>query len=96
MNILHTEEYKSIVSQFYGYLPKMTSFSQFKTCSALIDRIPNNELNKLFIAQIKLRDPKNKLSIKNYKEFNQLCLVLKMSKTEKDQMIGILKNPLQS
>lgn len=96
MNVLHSGEYKSIVNQFYGDLPKMTSFSQFKICSDLIKQIPNYELNKLFIEQIKSRGSNNNLSTSYYKEFNQLCLALKMSKSERNQMIGILKTSLQA
>lgn len=96
MNILHTEEYKSIVRLFFGYLPKMTSFNQFNICGNLIDKIPSTELNKLFINQIKKRGTKNILSTRYFKEFNQLCLAFKMNKKERNQMITILKTPIQT
>lgn len=95
MSILHTNEYKSIVKQHFGYLPEMTSFSQFKICSELICKIPNNELNKLFISQIKKRGDNEALSTRYYREFNQLFLALKMNRTNKKKMIDILKTPLQ-
>lgn len=95
MSILHTSEYKSIVKTHFGYLPEMTSFSQFKTCSELIFEIPKIELNKLFIAQIKKRSDNDALSARYYKEFNQLFLALKMNRTKKQKMIDILKTPLQ-
>lgn len=95
MTILHTNEYKSIVKTYFGYLPEMTSFSQFKTCSELICEIPKIELNNLFIAQIKKRSDNEALSSRYYKEFNQLFLALKMNKTKKQKMIDILKTPLQ-
>jgi len=95
MSILHTNEYKSIVKKYFGHLPKMTSFSQFKTCSALIFEIPKNELNKLFISEIKKRGINEALSSRYYREFNQLFLALKMNRTEKSKMIDLLKTPLQ-
>lgn len=95
MSILHTNEYKSIVKNYIGYLPEMTSFSQFKICSELICEIPKNELNKLFITQIKKRGDNEALSSRYYREFNQLFLALKMNQTKKKKMIDILKTPLQ-
>lgn len=96
MSILHTNEYKSIVKKYFGYLPQMTSFSQFKTCSELIFEIPKNELNKIFIAEIKKRGINEALSSRYYKEFNQLFLALKMNRSNKNKMIDLLKTPIQN
>ena len=73
----------------------MTSFSQFKICNELISEIPINELNRLFITQIKKRGDNGALSSRNYREFNQLFLALKMSRNNKKKMIDILKTPIQ-
>jgi len=96
MNVLHTNEYKSIVKKHFGYLPQMTSFNQFKTCTELIFEIPKHELNKLFIAEIKKRGINEALSSRYYKEFNQLFLALKMNRTNKNKMIDLLKTPIQN
>jgi hypothetical protein len=95
MSVLHTNEYKSIVKEYFGYLPKMTSFSQYKICSELIFKIPNRQLNKLFVDQIKERFDNEALSSQCYKEFNQLFLALKMNRAKKNKMINLLKTPLQ-
>jgi hypothetical protein len=95
MTILHSKEYKSIVKNYYGALPPMTSFSQYKICSDLIFEIPNLKLNKLFIAEIKKRATNDALSFRYYKEFNQLFLALKMTRSNKYKMIDILKTPIQ-
>jgi hypothetical protein len=95
MSILHTNEYKSIVKKYFGALPEMTSFSQFKICNELICKIPLKELNKLFIDEIKKRGDNEALSSRYYKEFNQLFLALKMNQTNKKKMIDLLKTPLQ-
>lgn len=95
MSILHTNEYKSIVKKYFGYLPEMTSFSQFKICSELICEIPKSELNRLFVKHIKKRGDNKALSSRYYREFNQLFLALKMNRTNKKMMIDILKTPLQ-
>ena len=96
MNILHTHEYKAIVQSYFGDLPEMTSFNQFQICSELIKNIPNKELNKYFIEQMKDRNLENVLSSRNYKELNQLSLALKLSKAERKNMIQVLKSPLNS
>ncbi len=95
MSILHTNEYKSIVSKYYGCLPQMTSFNQYKVCSELIYEIPLNELNKLFIDSIKRRSSSNALSSRYYKEFNQLFLALRMNRNSKNKMIESLKTTIQ-
>lgn len=95
MHILHTHEYKAIVGSYYGSIPEMTSFNQFHTCSELIKKIPNQELNKYFIEQMKNRDLENVLSSRYYREFNQLSLALKLSKTEKKNMIQNIRSPLR-
>ena len=84
------------MESYYGCLPNMTSFNQFQICREFIRKMPNKELNKYFINIIKERDLENVLSSRNYKEFNQLSLALKLSKTEKKNMIQILKSPLNS
>lgn len=95
MTILHTKEYKSIVKRYYGYLPSMTSFSQYSICSELILKIPADNLNNLFISEIKKRGNNHALSSRYYKEFNQLFLALKMNRGSKNNMINILKTPIQ-
>src|SRR5690606_34922355 len=62
MTVLHTKEYKSIVKSYYGHLPEITSFNQFKICSDLINKIPKLELNALFIDEIKKRGAKGPMS----------------------------------
>ena len=91
MTILNTTEYKSIVKKHYRHLPQMTSFNQYMTCSKLINEIPLNELNKLFIDTMKKRSSSNALSSRYHKEFNQLFLALRMNRNAKYKMIESLK-----
>jgi len=94
MAILHTEEYKSIVQDYFGELPKMTSFNQFVICKELICKIPTKDLNTLFIKQMKKRVFNPNISKRNYKEFNQINLSLKLNKKQKEKMILNLKSSL--
>jgi hypothetical protein len=95
MQSLHSHEYKSIVGKYFGIMPEMTSFTQFKVCKALMKQIPMEELNTLFIEQMKNRNSKVALSTRYYKEFNQLYLALKMNKSESKRLIQTLKTPLK-
>lgn len=94
MDTLHTEEYKSIVSEYYGELPSMTSFNQFEISKELILNIPIKILNNLFIEQIKKRKMSEVLSTRYFKEFNQLSLALKLNKQEKQDILRKLNTRL--
>jgi hypothetical protein len=94
MHILHTNEYKEIVQTHYGYLPKMTSFNQFSICRSAISEIPSDALNEYFIHQMKKRGAKNALSSRNYKEFNQISLAMKMDTQNRNEMLQILKTKI--
>lgn len=95
MTILHSKEYKSIVKKYYGNIPDMTSFTQYNICRDLMLKIPKHKLNKLFIDEIKERGRNSALSLRYYKEFNQLFLALKMSQETKNKMIYNLKSPIK-
>lgn len=95
MQSLHSEEYKAIVGKYFGALPAMTGFSQYKVCLAFIKQIPKEELNTLFIEQMKKRNPGIGLSSRYYKEFNQICLALKLNKSGRGRLIQSLKTPLK-
>ncbi|MUP37739.1 sce7726 family protein [Labilibaculum euxinus] len=75
---LRTEEYKSIVKNYYGSLPKMTSFNMFKICSELIQNIPQESLNSLFINQMKKRKSNMNEISSFYKELRQIGLAMNL------------------
>ncbi|WP_423817954.1 sce7726 family protein [Salinimicrobium sp. TIG7-5_MAKvit] len=95
MQILNTEEYKRIVKNYYGDLPKMNSFNQYKVCFKLIKSIPIVRLNEMYLEEIKRRKLDQILSAHTYKELNQICLALKLKKKEKKNLIENLKQPIQ-
>lgn len=96
MHIFLTREYKEIVRHYYGQLPSVTSFNQFEKCSDLIAKIPQSELNQLFINQMKKRDGDCGLSSRYFREFNQLSLALRMSRKNRKHLFSILKAPLNA
>ena len=96
MHILHTNEYKAIVKYYLGELPQMTSFNQFKICCDIIRKIPNKDLNRLFIELMKKRSFENVLSSRYFKIFNQLSLALKLNKSQLKSLIEKVKSPLNA
>lgn len=79
---LRTEEYKNIVKNYYTFLPEMTSFNMFDICSELIKKIPQDQLNQLFIEQIKSRKSNTQILNKFNKELRQIGLALKLNQGE--------------
>lgn len=69
-------EYKSIVKQYFGELPEMNSFNMFETCRKLMKQIPNEQLNYLFIEELKLRKSNTDIISTFYNELRQLCLAM--------------------
>lgn len=92
MEVLHTKEYKQIVNEYFKELPEMNSFNQFQICKDLIKRIPNEDLNKLFLKTMKKRNINNFFFNKLNSEFNQICLSLNLNQTERDVLIKNLKS----
>ena len=95
MQILNTDEYKRIVQKYYGELPKMNSFNQYKICYNLIESIPIIRLNEMYLEEIKKRKLDQVLSSHTHKELNQICLALRLKKKEKNNLIENLKQPIQ-
>lgn len=91
MEVLHTKEYLAIVRAYFDDIPEMNSFNQFNISKELIAKIPNEELNKLFINAMKARNVNNLFFNKINREFNQICLSLNLEKFERDNLIKKLK-----
>lgn len=96
MEVLYTHEYKEIVLSYFGFLPKMTDFTQFDICSQFIRRIPLEDLNKLFVSRIKLRMVHNLFFSKRNSEINQVCLSLNLNKKDRELLITNLNRQIIS
>ncbi len=93
MEVLHTNEYKSIVNDYYGKMPlEMNSFNQFKICKSLIAKIPYPVLRIYFIHAMKKRDLKNSFFNSQHREFNQLSLAMNLSHEDRKNMISRLQS----
>jgi hypothetical protein len=94
MDIFHTTEYKKVVKQHFGQLPEMTSFNQYNICKELISEISHIQLSQYFTEIMKERESIGSLSIRTYKELNQISLALKLTEKKRKDMINHLKKPL--
>lgn len=82
MRSIRAQEYKSIITSYFGILPNVNSFKMFDECALLMKEIPDNALNSLFIAELKKRVTNTQFLKSYYKELRQLCLSLNINQTE--------------
>lgn len=94
METLRSEEYKALVLEYYGELPLMTSFTQFRICKALLEEVPNQSLNALFIGLMKRRKQNSTFSTRYYSELNQLVLAMRLTNVKRRELIASLNAPI--
>lgn len=95
MRSLRTEEYKNIIALYFGQLPSVSNFQMFDECALLMQEIPNSELNSLFISELKKRASNTQLLASFYKELRQLCLSLKISQKDYNELSLKLSQPIK-
>lgn len=93
MRTLHTNEYIKLVEQYYGQKPIFTDFNKFDVCKRLIEKIPQNELNTLFIGIIKKRRIFNAFSTAE-RQLNQIFLSLNLSSDKQKKLLAHLKSKI--
>lgn len=94
MEVLHTKEYLKICEAVYDELPEMNAFNQFEICKNLISRIPSHKLNNFFLDVMKERNINNEFFNIVNNEFNQICLALNLTRTERDKLIEGLRTKI--
>jgi hypothetical protein len=91
---IRTNEYKGIVKKYYGELPIMNSFNMFDICNDLLRQMPPNDLNKLFIEQLKKRKS-NTIKIDSFfKELRQIGLAMNIDERTHQSLINKLNKPI--
>jgi hypothetical protein len=75
---VRTEEYKNIIINYYGNLPRVNSFNMFDACEELMKQIPQDSLHQLFVAEIKKRVSNTGHLTEFNKELRHLCLSMKI------------------
>ncbi len=92
---LRTQEYKNLITAYFGQLPCVSNFQMFDECAFLMKQIPNRELNSLFITELKKRASNTQLLQSFYKELRQLCLSLKISQKDYQELSLKLNQPIK-
>lgn len=92
---IRTSEYKAIIKKYFGVLPEMNSFNMFEICSQLLNEIPLNILNHLFIEQIKKRKNNTNIIHTFYKELRQLGLALNLNAKNYEVLTEKLNKPIR-
>jgi len=91
---IRTNEYKDIVHTYFGNLPKMNSFNMFNICEELLKQIPSEDLNDLFIEQLKKRKSNTKQIKLFKKELRQIGLAMNMADATYQQLLLKLEEPI--
>lgn len=76
LNILHTDEYKRLIIEEYGYLPSVSGHNMYGACRELMYGIPTYKLKSFFRDVVKGRRNNTALLKKAPSELRQLCLSL--------------------
>ncbi|HCY77489.1 MAG TPA: hypothetical protein DHV28_16355 [Ignavibacteriales bacterium] len=92
---LRTQEYRNIISQYFGELPGVSNFKMFDACLSLMKQIPENELNNLFIIELKKRVSNTQLLHSFNYELRQLCLSLKINTKCYEELNLKLSQPIK-
>jgi len=81
MQSIRTQEYKNIVIQKFGELPTNSCFEMYEKCANKLKEISDDELQKLFIQEIKKRK-NNTNQLKKYpEEIRQLYLSMNINQS---------------
>lgn len=64
------------MKKHYGDLPEMNSFTMFETCKVLMKQIPDDQLNHLFIDELKKRKSNTNIINTFSIELRQMCFAL--------------------
>lgn len=87
MRSIRTGEYKNIVTQYFGKLPNVSCFDLFDKCQELIAQIPQEELQTLFLSEIKKRANNTRLLKSLPPEIRQIGLSLNLSKRQSENLL---------
>ncbi len=90
MQVLHTNEYESIVKDYFGETPQYNDFTKFKICKTLLQQIPTQVLNDQFVRLMKIRKRHNSFSARE-SELNQIFLSLNFSEQQKKMLVSNLR-----
>jgi len=92
---VRTSEYKNIVFTHFGRLPDVSCYEMFDACEEWMRKIPQVELNKLFLTEIKKRKSSTQLLEALPTEIRQIGLSMNLSKEQSFILLKKLSNPIK-
>jgi len=72
----------------------MNSFNMFDTCRDLMKQIPNEQLNHLFIEELKKRKSNTEIIRTFHNELRHLCLAMNMNAELYQELNSKLSKPI--
>ncbi len=87
MRSIRAEEYRNIVTEYFGYLPNVSCFEMFDRCQEMIEKIPQQDLHGLFLKEIKKRTNNTRLLRTFPSEIRQICLSLNLDRKQSDSLL---------
>lgn len=79
MKSIRTSEYKNIIKAYFKKIPNVSSFDMFDSCLELMQQIPNEKLQSLFLKELKKRKNNTQILQGVEYELRQLCLGLNLN-----------------
>lgn len=93
---LRETEYVNIIKEYFNKLPSVPCYELFDACREQMKHIPQEELNRLFLSEIKKRRSVTS-KLKSFpKEIRQLLLSLNLPQKKQESLMSNLSKPINS
>lgn len=94
MKVLHRQEYIDIIEGYFGYLPDTSPSMLYDACLRLLKKIPDRELQKLFIKQVKNRKNNTQILKQLPNELIQIVLQLRLNWKQVQRLLETIQTPI--
>lgn len=95
MRSVRASEYRNIVLEYFGKLPEVSCFEMFEQCQDLIEQIPDQDLQKLFLVEMKKRVNCTKKLQAFPKEIRQMCLSMNLDERQANCLLDRLNTIIE-
>lgn len=95
MSCLRTREYQNIVVSYFGQLPAVPIYEMYDACKTLLQQIPTQELNKLYLTEVKKRRNVTAQLKDIPMELRQMILSLNLPTNKQKSLINTLNEPIK-
>lgn len=93
---LRIVEYENIVKTFFGKLPEVPDYHMFDACKEKLSLIDYENLNRLFLQEIKKRKSATSYLKSVPKEFRQIILSLNLTPKSEEELMNKLNIPINN